>query len=204
MTFFTRTRTKLYRTTNGAASWHSVLNTGTILLRAGMHPMGISPDSLSHFGVLGNGGNAWFTADGGGTWTNKVLDNTTVTGGWPGFNSTLAYADNSTLYIGNEAPIGTAQRVIKSTNGGTSWANVSAGLPPVPVTKLLVSTRDASGRTVFAGTWLGVYETTDGGASWHLFGTGLPVVNVSDLYMPPDGSYLRVSTYGRGVWEIRF
>ena len=49
-----------------------------------------------------------------------------------------------------------------------------------------------------------MYETTDAGASWHLYGTGLPIVNVSDLYMPPDGSYLRVSTYGRGVWEIKF
>jgi hypothetical protein len=30
------------------------------------------------------------------------------------------------------------------------------------------------------------------------------MVVVSDLYMPPYGSYLRVSTYGRGVWETRF
>jgi hypothetical protein len=55
-----------------------------------------------------------------------------------------------------------------------------------------------------AASWIGVYETTDGGTSWHLFGQGLPVVNVSDLYMPPDASYLRVSTHGRGVWEARF
>jgi hypothetical protein len=53
-------------------------------------------------------------------------------------------------------------------------------------------------------TWLGVYETTDGGGSWHLYGSGLPMVVVSDLYMPTDGSYLRVCIYGRGVWEIRF
>ena len=80
--------------------------------------------------------------------------------------------------------------------------NASAGLPAVPVTKLLVSTRNTT--TLYAATWIGVYETTDGGASWHLFGQGLPVVNVSDLYMPTDGSYLRVSTFGRGVWETRF
>ena len=54
------------------------------------------------------------------------------------------------------------------------------------------------------GRGCGVYETTDGGTSWHLYGSGLPVVVVSDLYMPTDGSYLRVSTYGRGVWETRF
>jgi hypothetical protein len=133
--------------------------------------------------------------------------------GWPGFNATLAYADNNTMYIGSEAPVGSTpanppQRVIKSIDGGNTWTAASgtgAGrLPNVPVSKLLVSTRDASGQTVYAATWIGVYVTTNGGASWTLFGSGLPVVNVSDLYMPPDGSYLRVSTFGRGVWEIKF
>ena len=201
-TFFTRTRSKLYRTTNGAASWQSVLNTGSVLLRAGSHPIGISPDGVQNFGVLGNSGNAWFTADNGATFQNRNL--VTLVPGWPGFNATLAYADNDTMYVGNEAPIGTAMRVIKSTDGGQTWTNASRGLPPVPVAKLLVSPRDTSGRTIYAATWIGVYESTDGGANWHLYGKGLPVVTVSDLYMPPDGSYLRVATYGRGVWEIRF
>ena len=72
------------------------------------------------------------------------------------------------------------------------------------INKLLVSTRDATGKTVYAATWIGVYVTTDGGANWNLLGQGLPIVNVTDLYMPTDGSFLRVSTYGRGVWELRF
>jgi photosystem II stability/assembly factor-like uncharacterized protein len=206
LVFFHRTQTKLYRTTDGADNWQSVLNTAPILLRAGMHPIGISPDDINHFGVLGNGGNAWFTTDGGATWANRVL--TALAAGWPGFNASLAYADNQTLYVGNEAPIGTAQRVIKSTDGGNTWAHANGTgsnvLPAVPINKLLVSSRDPSGRTVYAATWIGVYQTTDGGANWSLFGSGLPVVNVSDLYMPPDGSYLRVSTYGRGVWETKF
>jgi hypothetical protein len=55
---------------------------------------------------------------------------------------------------------------------------------------------------VYAATWLGVYRTTNGGASWTQFGAGLPTVEVSDLYMPRDGSFLRASTYGRGVWDV--
>jgi photosystem II stability/assembly factor-like uncharacterized protein len=200
LTFFHRTRFKLYRTTNGAANWQSLLNTTPILLRAGSHPIGISPVDLNHFGVLGNGGNFWFTDNGGATFTNKVL--TVVAAPWPGFNATLAYANNQTMYVGNEAPIGTAMRVIKSIDGGNTWANASAGLPAVPISKLLVSPSNPN--TIYAGTWIGVYESTDGGTSWHLFGQGLPVVTVTDLYMPTDGSYLRVSTYGRGVWETRF
>jgi photosystem II stability/assembly factor-like uncharacterized protein len=233
MTFFHRTRFRLYRTTNGAVRWTCIMETplaatpqdgasavcpplpppppppappppppARILLRAGSHPIGISPADLNHFGVLANGGWFYSTEEGGTSWISRNLIG--VAGGWPGFNATLAYADNSRLYVGNEAPIGTALRVIKSVDGGMTWTNASAGLPPVPVTKLIVSPRDPSGNTLYAGTWIGVYETTDGGASWHLYGQGLPVVTVSDLYMPTDGSYLRVSTYGRGVWEIGF
>jgi hypothetical protein len=229
LTFFHRTRYRLYRTTNGAASWTCVMETALtsappgassqcsppvppttpptppparFALRAGSHPIGVSPDDLDHFGVLGNSSLFFSTIDAGTTWITRNL--TALAPGWPGFNASLAYASNSKLYVGNEAPIGTPQRVIKSIDGGGTWTMASNGLPPVPISKLLVSTRDASGNTVYAGTWLGVYETTDGGASWHLYGAGLPIVVVSDLYMPPDGSYLRVSTYGRGVWETRF
>jgi photosystem II stability/assembly factor-like uncharacterized protein len=228
-TFFHRTRYRLYRTTNGAVSWTCVMETPLaatpadgasstcappppppatppvrVLLRAGSHPIGISPVDLDHFGVLANGGWLYSTVDGGATWVSRPLIALVPGAEWPGFNATLAYANNTKLYVGNEAPIGTAVRVIKSLDGGATWTVASTGLPPVPVTKLIVSPRDPSGNTVYAGTWLGVYETTDGGASWHLYGNGLPMVVVSDLYMPTDGSYLRVSTYGRGVWESRF
>jgi hypothetical protein len=76
-----------------------------------------------------------------------------------------------------------------------------AGLPNVPVTKLLVSPVDPN--TIFASTWIGVYKSSDAGASWTRYGQGLPYAVISDLYMPPDASFLRVSSYGRGVWEIR-
>jgi hypothetical protein len=56
---------------------------------------------------------------------------------------------------------------------------------------------------LYAGTFLGVYRSTDAGASWSRFGYGLPQVEVHDLYMPPDGSFLRIATYGRGVWKIK-
>lgn len=233
LTFFHRTRFRLYRTMDGAANWTCVMETplaatpdagaspdcvppppppppptppppppARIALRAGSHPIGISPQDLNHFGVLANGGWLYSTIDGGDTWSSRNLVTAVVP--WPGFNATLAYASNTILYVGNEAPINVALRVLKSVDGGATWSNASAGLPLVPVTKLIVSPRDPSGNTVYAGTWLGVYETTDGGSSWHLYGSGLPIVVVSDLYMPTDGSYLRVSTYGRGVWEIRF
>jgi photosystem II stability/assembly factor-like uncharacterized protein len=240
LTFFHRTVYKLYRTTNGAASWQTVFETanpnppppapqtpGRVILRAGMHPIGIHADDIKRFGVLGNGGHAFFTEDGGATWLKKVISapgvaapvpmepgaTIAVVPGWPGFNASLAYAGD-TMFIANEAPVGNvtggafSERVIKSVDGGNTWTASSGSdagrLPNVPINKLLVSLRDPSGQTLYAATWQGVYVTTNGGGSWTLFGSGLPLVNVSDLYMPPDGSYLRISTYGRGVWEMKF
>lgn len=42
----------------------------------------------------------------------------------------------------------------------------------------------------------------DGGATWARFGANLPTVEVDDIYMQPDGSFLRIAIFGRGVWEI--
>jgi photosystem II stability/assembly factor-like uncharacterized protein len=215
LVFYTRTRNKVYKTANGAALWTKFwespqVQTGvdangnpvyayTRVVRAGSHPVGVSPTSVDRVTILLNGGFAVFTTDGGQTWTEKNL--TTAVAGWPGFNSTVAYASNDVLYVGNESAAAVPMRVIKSTDGGNTWAPATAGLPNVPVTELLVSPKDPD--TVYAATWIGVYRSTDGGASWSIYGNGLPVAVISDLYMPPDGAFLRASSYGRGVWEIR-
>ena len=96
-----------------------------------------------------------------------------------------------------------ATRVAKSTNGGTTWSNASSGLPDIPVTKLAVDPGDGTGNTVYAATWLGVYRTTNGGSSWSVFGTGLPQGRATDIWVAPDSSAIRVSTWGRGVWELQ-
>jgi len=52
------------------------------------------------------------------------------------------------------------------------------------------------------GTELGLYRTTDGGQSWVRFGHGLPIVSVTEISVTLDSSAIRISTYGRGFWEI--
>jgi photosystem II stability/assembly factor-like uncharacterized protein len=122
--------------------------------------------------------------------------------GYGGVNSSPAWANNSTLYESSFNFNPNSIRLLKSTNGGVTWSVASHGLPDVPIYRILADPRDASGKSVYAATYIGVYRTTDGGANWSLFGAGLPQVEVTDLYMPPDGSFLRAATYGRGFWEI--
>jgi photosystem II stability/assembly factor-like uncharacterized protein len=116
------------------------------------------------------------------------------------YNSNVEWADDSTLYLASESPI-PAGRIAKSTDGGMTFTRADAGIPDVPVNRVLVSRTNPN--TVYAATFLGVYRSTDGGTNWSRFGAGLPFVEVRDLYMPPDGSFLRISSFGRGVWEIQ-
>jgi|tagenome__1003787_1003787.scaffolds.fasta_scaffold20939793_1 hypothetical protein len=189
--------------------------------RAVTHGIDISPtppdpndptkDGKKHIAVVGSGGWIVTSHDGGATWHEAFLGAFPGAAGqipfWGGFNSTVAWADNSTLYVGTENA-GFGGHLAKSTDGGVTFTDISGappfsavnGLPQVPIDRVYVDPRDKD--TVYVGTFLGLYRSTDAGASFSRFGAGLPMVEVSDIYMPPDGSFIRVSTYGRGVWEI--
>ena len=93
-------------------------------------------------------------------------------------------------------------RVAKSTDGGTSWVRADGGLPDVPINRVVVDPRDATKNTLLAASDLGVFRTTDGGATWSSYGSRLPNVAVFDIYIPPDGGFVRIATYGRGIWEL--
>ena len=90
-------------------------------------------------------------------------------------------------------------------DGGTSYENISEGLPSIPVF-CVIQNQQYDGVQLFAGTELGVYVKT-GDEPWMPFNQGLPNVIVSELeiyYAPdPKQSKLRAATYGRGAWETR-
>lgn len=205
-TFFHKTRRTLYRTDNSAASWRQVYrlpNTVSGEFRGVIHPIGTGFDNLQEIAVAMSASRVAVSLDGGQNFTIRSL------AGVPGFGSfvtAVAWARPGEIYVSTENPNPAQAHLVKSTDGGATWTRIDQGngLPPVPISKLLVSTRDATRRTIYAGTWLGVFESTDAGATWHLFGSGLPLVMVSDLYMPADGSFLRAATYGRGVFDLRF
>jgi photosystem II stability/assembly factor-like uncharacterized protein len=199
-TYFTNTASLIYRTDDAGASWRPIFNGNTALtyIRGSSHSVSVSPIDLNHVAAVSTGGRILVTSDGGAHWALR----STLVPGAAGFNSSIAWANNSVLYVASENPAGQSVWVVKSTDGGLTWAAASNGLPNVPIQRLLAAPNDLSGNTVYAATWLGVYRTTDGGASWKQFGAGLPTVEVSDLYMPADGSFLRASTYGRGVWDL--
>ena len=79
--------------------------------------------------------------------------------------------------------------VVKSTDDGATWANVSSGLPAVPATSIVY---DTSTGTHYVAMWSnGVWKSTNGGGSWASASTGLSVganLHVYSLKLHPDGT----------------
>jgi len=204
--FYTFTHHKVYKTTNGALSWQQIGLAGqgglpaSAFFRDVVHGLGVSPVDGNRIGLAGTGGRVFLTRDGGASWTTASLN--ALVPGFASFTANVAFANNEVVYVTSENPAASGVKVVKSIDGGLTWAAADSGLPRVPVQKIQVDPRSAT--TLYAATYLGVYRSTNAGASWQKFGNGLPNVVVTDLYMPPDGSFLRIATYGRGVWEVRF
>ena len=200
--FFTNTQHYLLKTSDGGDSWSALWTSpsNSIVIRESSHTIGVAPDSLDHIGLAGSGGRVIFTHDGGATWSIVIVTSSVPT--WPGFNTTVGVSTNhSIMYVGN-ANVGGGPHVARSANGGTSWSDATGDLPQLPVKKVLVDPNDSSGNTVFAVNWIGIYRTTNGGTNWSRVGTGLPLAMVSDMYFDPSGRFLRIASYGRGVWQL--
>ena len=205
--FYTSTGSRLYRTTDGAASWKQVVQFGSTqapscIIRQVWHSTGLHPSNPNLVSMTGAGGRPLISQDGGATWSGTATTLINLVPGYEGFNSATAWTTNNVVYYSSEGRDPGVVHVVKSADRGVSWSEADFGLPDVAVSDLAVDTRDQSGRTLYAATDLGVYSTRDGGDSWSLFGAGLPNVSVRSLYLSPEGEFMRIATYGRGVWEV--
>ena len=159
------------------------------------------------------GGEVWVTTNAATT----LMSNVTGSINPQGYTISSVAIDSSdgtgqTAYVGIMGFLGTTSpHVWKTTNAGQTWSafgNVGSGLPDAPVNSLLV---DPGSGLIYAGTDVGVFASPMGAATWSEVGPApssgtsgyLPNAPVSALRMFTSGGTkkLRVSTYGRGLWE---
>jgi hypothetical protein len=214
-TVYTATNGTVYQSTNFGTSWVGLGRTG--LPTAGtsstsdptnalyIRNIGAAAGDPNALGIAANQGRVFLSYNGGSSWTQA---GTLTNNG--SYTSSICFdrTNSQTVYVASVAPDATKNHLWKSTNGGTSWstldgsASTSNGFPfGIPVH--VVATDPVNANTVYAGTDFGVYYSIDGGSNWARFGSNLPMVAVRDLYIAPDGSFLRAATFGRGVWELQ-
>jgi hypothetical protein len=161
--------------------------------------------------ALGTGGEVWVTTNASAA--TPAMSN--VTGNINPKNYAIAaVAIDTSVANGQTAFVGImgfhTSHVWKTTNAGTSWTDWTGALPDAPVSSLLV---DAAAGLIYAGTDVGLFSspTTGIGGVWTevgpaaSFGSGfLPSAPVTAIRLFDNGvtKKLRVSTYGRGIWEF--
>jgi photosystem II stability/assembly factor-like uncharacterized protein len=86
--------------------------------------------------------------------------------------------------------------VYQTSNGGSTWADISGNLPDIPANDVVLHNR-----TLTVANDIGVFTSSDNGSTWSRVGTNLPNVVVAQLTVDPNGT-LVAATHGRGVWTI--
>ena len=210
-TFYHRTKYTLYKTTNSALEWKAVGNfklkrdASEGEFRGVTHPIGVGRDNQDEIAVAMSGGRVMISTDGGETVRVETLNHPRIPN-FASFSTAVAWANPRELYLSTENANPAAPHLVRSRDAGLTWERLDGPaahqLPRVPVSRILV--HPVRPDTVFVGTWIGVFWTQDAGKTWAPLGTGFPLSMVNDLYMPPDGSFLRAGSYGRGVWDYRF
>jgi hypothetical protein len=86
-----------------------------------------------------------------------------------------------------------------SGDGGTTWTNADGGhqLFNIPVNAIVY--QEGTKDRLFIGTDAGVYMS-ENGSRWQKYGA-FPNVRVTEMKINKTINKLRVSTYGRGLWE---
>src|SRR5579864_3335370 len=192
---------RLYQTTDGATTWNPIspdLTTGTGTLSA----IAVAPSNSNTVYTGSNDAVVSVTTNAllgtGSTWTTI---STTATRAVTDIKvdptvSTTAYV----TYGGFSGFPDTVGHVFKTTNGGTSWTDISGNLPNIPVTSIAIDPDVAN--MLYVGTDIGAFYTSNGGTAWSTLGTGLPNSGVMALAFHHATRTLRAGTHGRSAWDL--
>lgn len=94
-----------------------------------------------------------------------------------------------------------SKKVFYSEDGGTTWTNISTGLPPVPAWTIAVQGNSPVG-AVYVGTGFGIYYKDNTMAQFVPFQRGMPLgIPVVDLKIHEGAGKIFAGTYGRGIWS---
>jgi photosystem II stability/assembly factor-like uncharacterized protein len=191
---------KLYKSTDGGASYNLVYTFGT-QTTAKLSYFEICPSNTRVMYVVqrpasGNIGKLWKTTDGGVTWVQLTIPAGTSSR----IVLSVSPSDEDSLWIGYPGGAN-GSKMFLTGNGGTSWTNITTSLLDNQEVRSVLCVGATNGG-IYCCTNTTVYYRNNSMSNWVVDNTGLPVY-MNTLYARPfykEGK-IRVSTYGRGVWE---
>ena len=91
--------------------------------------------------------------------------------------------------------------IIKSTNRGQSWTNISGNLPERHVVWRIVQDH-VDENLLFAATEFGIFFTVDGGNEWIQLKGGAPTISFRDITIQREQEDLVGASFGRGFFIL--
>jgi photosystem II stability/assembly factor-like uncharacterized protein len=176
------TKTGLFLTTNGGASWSQVM---------GGHKISATGFFADKLIVGDNQGNLFLSDNRGQSWQNlATLKNS------GGIRAIAISPDHKTMWVGTATG-----GIFKTVNGGVSFTPVNKGMSDQAILSLAISPNYHKDSTILATTWdEGVFASHDGGQTWHQQSKGLTTDKQADYpnFQRPHFSDLSiVSTFSK-------
>lgn len=201
-------RQEVFKTTNGAATW----NTSSPTVGGGsVQAIAIAPSNHQIVYVGTSSGMVWKSTDGGATLANWSNITSAPLPGRYVKDIAVDRTDPDIVYLTNSgfntSTPGTPGHVFRSTDGGSTWIDISGtagavtALPDIPANAIEIDAHDAN--TLYVGTDIGIFRTTNLGGLWTVFEPGLPHVAVNDLELDESLDVLTAATHGRGMWQMK-
>ncbi|GAA0211235.1 exo-alpha-sialidase [Saccharothrix mutabilis subsp. mutabilis] len=192
---------RLNRSTNSAQTFSVISNDLTHGTWATISAIGVAKSDGRVVYAGTEDGRMWVTRDTGTTWRE-------ITAGLPTrfitrvtvdpTDANLAYVTVSGYRNGSDLA-----HVFRTSDGGTTWTDISGNLPDAPVNEIV---QDPLNRSIlYVGSDVGAFVSTNGGGNWSPLGTDLPIVPVTDIApsVASGQTVLTAATYGLGIYQLR-
>src|SRR5205085_4165956 len=162
----------MLKTTDGGATWITI-TAGLPTPYPQVIALAVAPSSPGTlYATLYFYGGLYKSVNGGGTWA-------AASNALPGLQWSSGIAidpGNSSIVYYSPGESG----IYKSVDGTATWSPINAGFLASSVYAVAFDPADATGRTIWAGTFgHGVLESTNAGGSWVARNTGISAVSVS-------------------------
>jgi photosystem II stability/assembly factor-like uncharacterized protein len=202
---------QVYKSTDGGSSWsnHSVSN--YYIYGLAVHPT--SPSTVFAAGRVYTGSvyvMAFFkSTNSGSSWTSVWLSDSN------GVSYAMAVdpSNPNNIYVSGYYYANSSYHpaVYKSTNGGTSFTEISTGISSAGYYVYSLAVHPTISNTIYAGTYYGgIYRTTNGGSSWslvspssyrYIFNMSTTIARPNYVYASADTCIYR-STNSGSNWSV--
>ena len=161
-------RSGLFRTTDGGSTWNAVDG-----YAAAVGAIAFASDRAGYVLVGDQRGMLHVSKDSGETWTRAPLEGA---GGITSIAISPDFSSDSTFFVGTRR-----RGILKTTDGGSSFDQVTDGLTDLSISSMVVSDRYATDSKVWTSTSSdGVFSSEDGGGMWTRTSRGLTTNTQND------------------------